>query len=145
MSLNVVRGFRAASSIVSEVAKVNRDNPDISKAAMGFSLDLSDRTSDIFDKNGVAISINQGILEIASIFFITRAYKGNEVRGRLVDLGFSYAKAGDLPVNKFLSSLNSAQEEFIKPNYDRRKLITCLLYTSPSPRDQRGSRMPSSA
>ena len=26
-----------------------------------------------------------------------------------------------------------------------RKLTTCLLYTSPSPRDQRGSRMPSSA
>ena len=25
------------------------------------------------------------------------------------------------------------------------KFITCLLYTSPSPRDQRGSRMPSSA
>ena len=24
-------------------------------------------------------------------------------------------------------------------------LLTCLLYTSPSPRDQRGSRMPSSA
>ena len=26
-----------------------------------------------------------------------------------------------------------------------RKLTVCLLYTSPSPRDQRGSRMPSSA
>ena len=25
------------------------------------------------------------------------------------------------------------------------RLVTCLLYTSPSPRDQRGSRMPSSA
>ena len=25
------------------------------------------------------------------------------------------------------------------------QLMTCLLYTSPSPRDQRGSRMPSSA
>ena len=25
------------------------------------------------------------------------------------------------------------------------KFATCLLYTSPSPRDQRGSRMPSSA
>ena len=25
------------------------------------------------------------------------------------------------------------------------KTITCLLYTSPSPRDQRGARMPSSA
>ena len=28
---------------------------------------------------------------------------------------------------------------------DRGGDITCLLYTSPSPRDQRGSRMPSSA
>ena len=28
---------------------------------------------------------------------------------------------------------------------DDRELSTCLLYTSPSPRDQRGSRMPSSA
>ena len=27
----------------------------------------------------------------------------------------------------------------------RRRLAGCLLYTSPSPRDQRGSRMPSSA
>ena len=25
------------------------------------------------------------------------------------------------------------------------EVLTCLLYTSPSPRDQRGSRMPSSA
>ena len=29
-------------------------------------------------------------------------------------------------------------------NYDE-NATTCLLYTSPSPRDQRGSRMPSSA
>ena len=28
---------------------------------------------------------------------------------------------------------------------DRIRVDTCLLYTSPSPRDQRGSRMPSSA
>ena len=28
---------------------------------------------------------------------------------------------------------------------DGRDLLVCLLYTSPSPRDQRGSRMPSSA
>ena len=26
-----------------------------------------------------------------------------------------------------------------------KKILVCLLYTSPSPRDQRGSRMPSSA
>ena len=28
---------------------------------------------------------------------------------------------------------------------DRLQKLVCLLYTSPSPRDQRGSRMPSSA
>ena len=32
-----------------------------------------------------------------------------------------------------------------KVEYMLNKLICCLLYTSPSPRDQRGSRMPSSA
>ena len=30
-------------------------------------------------------------------------------------------------------------------NYQEKAYSACLLYTSPSPRDQRGSRMPSSA
>ena len=30
-------------------------------------------------------------------------------------------------------------------HHDHNSIISCLLYTSPSPRDQRGSRMPSSA
>ena len=30
-------------------------------------------------------------------------------------------------------------------HHNRMRIMTCLLYTSPSPRDQRGSRMPSSA
>ena len=30
-------------------------------------------------------------------------------------------------------------------NFAIKEIKTCLLYTSPSPRDQRGSRMPSSA
>ena len=34
---------------------------------------------------------------------------------------------------------------FVLPIFYRLKVYTCLLYTSPSPRDQRGSRMPSSA
>ena len=38
-----------------------------------------------------------------------------------------------------LLPLNFAQEKTTE------HIITCLLYTSPSPRDQRGSRMPSSA
>ena len=38
-----------------------------------------------------------------------------------------------------LNNIKSKYEEFHNVEY------TCLLYTSPSPRDQRGSRMPSSA
>ena len=38
-----------------------------------------------------------------------------------------------------ISHLAKGQPEY-KPKY-----MDCLLYTSPSPRDQRGSRMPSSA
>ena len=33
----------------------------------------------------------------------------------------------------------------LEKNQNFVKLVICLLYTSPSPRDQRGSRMPSSA
>ena len=47
-------------------------------------------------------------------------------------------KPEDFPDNKdgFNDGLSQTRPELIK---------TCLLYTSPSPRDQRGSRMPSSA
>ena len=40
-----------------------------------------------------------------------------------------------------LKQLNKQFAEYVIPN----NLPPCLLYTSPSPRDQRGSRMPSSA
>ena len=33
----------------------------------------------------------------------------------------------------------------LNKNFPHGAIRTCLLYTSPSPRDQRGSRMPSSA
>ena len=43
------------------------------------------------------------------------------------------------------SLLENGYEVFpVNPN-EEGNLIFCLLYTSPSPRDQRGSRMPSSA
>ena len=40
----------------------------------------------------------------------------------------------------FIEQLNEVDVEGIEP-----MTSVCLLYTSPSPRDQRGSRMPSSA
>jgi len=45
-----------------------------------------------------------------------------------------------LNATSFLGNLMNAGQQF-----DLNKLNACLLYTSPSPRDQRGSRMPSSA
>ena len=36
-------------------------------------------------------------------------------------------------------------DEILAENPELNDIETCLLYTSPSPRDQRGSRMPSSA
>ena len=36
-------------------------------------------------------------------------------------------------------------EETVEDSFLRMGVKPCLLYTSPSPRDQRGSRMPSSA
>ena len=56
-----------------------------------------------------------------------------------------------LAVNKLVSGRNgagtstAAQSTVLDGNAPLSQLLTCLLYTSPSPRDQRGSRMPSSA
>ena len=44
-------------------------------------------------------------------------------------------------VHAFASELKLTHEEWLEGV----EYLTCLLYTSPSPRDQRGSRMPSSA
>ena len=54
--------------------------------------------------------------------------------GRLL----AFASIGDRSINETMIERGYACTLFIPPN-------GCLLYTSPSPRDQRGSRMPSSA
>ena len=50
---------------------------------------------------------------------------------------------------KIKTILTNSAKEFITPlsvaSLSQGKVYSCLLYTSPSPRDQRGSRMPSSA
>ena len=56
-----------------------------------------------------------------------------------------------LDCGAMLPELVMAYEQYGELNEERTNAIlvcqalTCLLYTSPSPRDQRGSRMPSSA
>ena len=61
----------------------------------------------------------------------------------------------DISVNKYGNEIHPKGYKFLT-NFERQPIskwtyasdawsIDCLLYTSPSPRDQRGSRMPSSA
>ena len=55
------------------------------------------------------------------------------------------ATAGELVVQHFGNGIN---EQGLATDPDTGEVLSCrgcLLYTSPSPRDQRGSRMPSSA
>ena len=47
--------------------------------------------------------------------------------------------------NKAVADSRAAVRKAKRDHPDARIIVTCLLYTSPSPRDQRGSRMPSSA
>ena len=52
----------------------------------------------------------------------------------------------DLATREALAmALNEFEGTVMLVSHDRALLRSCLLYTSPSPRDQRGSRMPSSA
>ena len=84
-----------------------------------------------------------------------------ELGGTTRLIGNSHRRAGyfvllapDVPaVLLEMGFLSNANDEKLLKNADHRKKvlnsvtrsINCLLYTSPSPRDQRGSRMPSSA
>ena len=50
-----------------------------------------------------------------------------------------------IEMKKFNGGKNGIEGFYMAPNHPKVNSYFCLLYTSPSPRDQRGSRMPSSA
>ena len=63
-----------------------------------------------------------------------------------LDFGSLISAAENATLNG-LDEVNKVAEEYLKkaPPPPPRKMWNCLLYTSPSPRDKRQSRMPSSA
>ena len=76
---------------------------------------------------------------------IPQALEGKDVIG-LAQTGSGKTGAFALPILQEL--LDRPQAFFalvLSPTRELAIQISCLLYTSPSPRDQRGSRMPSSA
>ena len=50
----------------------------------------------------------------------------------------------EITVSSISATLQQQEIEYFEPNIDEQAIV-CLLYTSPSPRDKRQSRMPSSA
>ena len=67
----------------------------------------------------------------------------------LVDEGTAQLQE-DLIINSFsecvtIEQYDARTDKINKITFSIGQLKDCLLYTSPSPRDQRGSRMPSSA
>ena len=67
-----------------------------------------------------------------------------DVQGYIFD-GFPRTLNQAESLDSFLISINLKINATIALEVSEDELISCLLYTSPSPRDQRGSRMPSSA
>ena len=63
--------------------------------------------------------------------------------GKLIPLPEEFKYSTDYYTDKMISYVDSSKDSG-KPFFGY-LAYTCLLYTSPSPRDQRGSRMPSSA
>ena len=63
----------------------------------------------------------------------------------LQNLKFKSLKENLVVENKGVSSTRSGFQLYIPKTEKGSSPSACLLYTSPSPRDQRGSRMPSSA
>ena len=73
------------------------------------------------------------ILVIVFYFFAPKAYSASEDKAEALN---------------YLSSLSDFSASFIQSdgnNLSEGRVYICLLYTSPSPRDMRRSRMPSSA
>ena len=64
---------------------------------------------------------------------------------RIVDIPVSLAKIEGLPEEIVKRFVIVQREVLIKQKSSQNKKESCLLYTSPSPRDLSTSRMPSSA
>ena len=122
------------TKFIKECAKIGTSEADIAQAPkLGFDTGL--RVKHPFDEN---ITLPVWIGNFVLMGYGTGAIFGCPAHDQR-DLDF--ARKYDLPVMPVVlpEGEDAASFEIGDEAY------TCLLYTSPSPRDQRGSRMPSSA
>ena len=91
----------------------------------------------------------RGITEFAAVVDTGDGDFGMDVRGRVLYDLIRYEFNNNLfhvsAARVVLGPHESVEVQDVAANPVEEKANHCLLYTSPSPRDQRGSRMPSSA
>ena len=165
-------GFTEAGGSIAPDASVNNNrgfgfSTDTFDLSNGFTLDFTANAFAIGSASGNRFSVG---LAAAGADFATTATSGRdfvadhraEFEGVGIDFtvdqgqGLSFNNGlgvGEAPANAGVLATVVSNEQAIIANTDLDVSLTvfadgsysCLLYTSPSPRDQRGSRMPSSA
>ena len=92
---------------------------------------------------------DEEVAALAEALTVNCTLKELDLRRNSIGAGGAAALAEALKVNRALTTLNLSENsigvEGAAALAEALKSNCCLLYTSPSPRDQRGSRMPSSA
>ena len=83
------------------------------------------------------------VFELGNVALLIAAYRaGSETQGNHMD---SVLPPKEETMASVREAFGLAESDTGSPEVQIALLTACLLYTSPSPRDQRGSRMPSSA
>ena len=67
------------------------------------------------------------------------------VEGNYTQSGGTFVLNGENALLEVCGDITLQDDSVLQMQEDNSRILACLLYTSPSPRDQRGSRMPSSA
>ena len=93
----------------------------------------------------IGVSIGLITKSIAKLINLDEAIISHRLMGEFIPSQESYKLLIDKNINP--SELNYKPYPFLLANTFEKKIVdkSCLLYTSPSPRDKRQSRMPSSA
>ena len=137
----------------SEIFWYSRDVPGVHMVFMSTEHDYQQGSTQYNWLEQDLSSVNRDVTPFVIVYghkpmYSSNSYHGSEVelRDALEDLYVSYGV--DLVIaghDHFYERTWPVSGETVVDNGKADRFARCLLYTSPSPRDQRGSRMPSSA
>ena len=124
-----------AKPLVKDAEQVDAGIAGASDPLKSIADDISAAFGDLISSNQMTIRGNELWVEIelnSSLLFGSGDAMPSDIAFNIIDKVAAILKPFDNPIH-------------VEGFTDDQPIRTCLLYTSPSPRDQRGSRMPSSA